>query len=196
MTVALAAEWLVRRVGPEPRGLLTACLDLGYDALIPETQGAEEILGVAKELEDFQVEIPGVRVSPEVEGVGLGLSAEDEDAFLATQAQVHKAAQLGTRLGTPLILLEAPLVELGPGALEKGEIRGDGSLIDAEGYLDLRGRIEEKRDRLLDRCCRRLHSLARSFPEHRFALMEAGNFASLSGLEDLELILSDLKKSV
>jgi len=196
LSVALAAEWLARRVGGGGRALLSGCLDLGFDALIPETLGGAQFLNLVPELEDFPVKIPAVRVSPEVEGVGLGLCGKDEESFLATQAEVQKAAQLGTKLGTPLILLEAPLVDLGAGSLEKGEIGGEGSLIASEDYQSLRSRLLKRRDSLLDRCCRRLHSLARSFPEHRFGLLEAGNFASLSGLEDLELIFSDLKGSV
>ncbi len=195
MSTALGGTWLTAWKRLEARDLLVACLDMGFDALVP-APGARPYpwADLARVWEDLPIRASAVRVESLLEAPESSFASKKLEDVQAVKSRVGRAAALARALGTQTLILEAPRLPVESFEEGLGELGDPAVDWTPEKFQSLQVRLSVLRDRFLEVACRQLYALAGEFSEFRLCLSESSDAASLSGLDSLEAMLSDLSR--
>ncbi len=184
--------------GPSaPEDLLLWALDQGFVGLLPSPSPRAVDWRACKQVRrKLPIQWTGVRVSGvwDVENLREGglASAKDGDQALA-QSNIGEAVALASYLGSGMVILEPGLVPVRgkPGPQDLG--------LSSEGWTQELAQEQSRRRSLdleasLDRACRALHILCKSFPDMTFCLTSSRNVRGLGDVEALAAIFEDLPR--
>jgi len=179
----------------EARDLLLACLDLGFDAVVPAPgHRPYPWADLGRVWEDLPIRASAVRVESLLEVPEGSLASSGEEKPARLKARLGRAAAVARALGTRTLILEAPRIPVEGFEEGLGELGDPAVDWSQERYESLRQRLDLLRDRFLEVTCRQLHALAGEFSEFQLCLSESSDLASLSGLDCLEIVLADLSR--
>ncbi|MEZ5989931.1 MAG: hypothetical protein R3F30_12560 [Planctomycetota bacterium] len=195
MTLALGGAWLAVHGPDRPRDLLIRCLELGFDAVLPGPGPRPRAWAALAEVwDDLPIRAPAIRVDGLLQPERGNLASDQASEVQEVHRRVEGAAALGRKLRTRVLILEAPRLLLEGFEDEEGELSAARTAWSPDRWRALVARLDLVRDRALERCCRNLFQISKSFPDMQLCLTESSSAASLSEPGVVAAIRSDLER--
>ncbi len=190
----LASPWASVHGPSDPLRLLTWLLEARFDGLAAGP-GPRPVNwhGLAAAAEDLPIQFPVVRVGSNLAQTSAtaGLaSAKEGERDVAVHA-VRQAVATARSLGSQTIVLEPGLVPVF-GEVETEDLGDPDIAWTAERAQALLARRKVGRNGALDRVCRELFQISRSFPDFRFCLTTGRSLRGVADLAGLRDIFEDL----
>lgn len=190
----LAAAWLSVHGPHDPRRLLIAALEAEFAGLAASpTPRPIDWEGVRAAAVDLPIEFAAVRASnPLAEhSATAAFAAMKDNERGGALAAVRQAVATARQLGVPMVVLEPGVVPV-MGDIEAEDL-GDPQYDWTESRTQaLLARRKVGRNAAVDRVCRELFALVRSFPDITFCLTQGRSLRSVADVATLRDVFEDL----
>lgn len=190
----LGAAWAAVHGPSDPRRLLLWTLENRFAGLVPApAPRAIDWRLLAAAAGDLPIRFPAVRTSTPLDAHGptAGLASTREGDVKAGRIAVQQAVTTARAAGTPIVILEPGVVPL-IGEVGVEDLGEPGTHWTRDRADAMAARRKAALVPALDRVCRVLFELCRSFPEIRFALTPGRSIRAVGGIDGLEAIFEDL----
>jgi sugar phosphate isomerase/epimerase len=190
----LAAAWASVHGPSEPRRLLLSVLDAGFAGLAvsaaPRPLDWAALRAAAADLPfDFAVVRVGNPLAERSATAGLA-SAKDGERKAARLA-VQQAVAVGRQIGCPRVVLDAGVVPVF-GDLEAEDLGDPQTVWTKERAGPLLARRKTGHVPALERLCRELFDIIKSFPDMDFSLTQSRSLRAVLDVEAMRLVIEDL----
>jgi sugar phosphate isomerase/epimerase len=190
----LATAWAAVHGPAEPRRLLIALLEQRFAGLgVAPAPRAIDWVALRAAADDLPIEFAAVRAAnPLAErSATAGLCSGKDGERQAARQVIHQAVATARQLGCPLVIVDAGVVPV-LGDIENEDL-GDPNYTwtkDRAGALLARRNVG--RNAAVDRLCRELFDLMRTFPDIQFALCQSRSLRAVLDLPALRDAIEDL----
>jgi hypothetical protein len=192
----LGSSWASVHGPAEPRRLAVWLLELGFGGIAAGPAPRPiDWLGLRSAVRDLPFAWAGAwRLAPAGQVVGrvdAGLAAPRAGAVAEAIAAVGGGVDQASRLGLRAVVLEPGMVRL-PVEPADLDLTDGGASWGPDRAAAVRAQWRAGLDAALDRACRSLHRICKSWPEQQFCLTLSGSAAGLGTPESLAAIFEDL----
>jgi len=190
----LASAWATVHGPKEPSGLLVSLLENGFAGLgVSPGARAVDWREVRAAAADLPVSFPAVRAgNPLAERSALaGLCSQSDGERQLGHRAVADAVACARTLGTPQVVLDLGVVQV-TGEIEVEDVGEPGYGWTEERAAALLARRKVGRDAAVDRACRELFAIIKSFPDMYFSVTQGRSLRAVLDPEALRDIVEDL----
>ncbi|HEB52589.1 MAG TPA: hypothetical protein ENI87_04955 [bacterium] len=190
----LASAWASVHGPSDPNALLVSVLDNGFGGLAaspgPRPVAWSALRAAAA---DLPVAFPVVRGNNPVDerSSTAALCSHSEGERSVAHRAVADAVRVARELGTPRVVLDLGVVGI-PGEIEAEDVGEPGYDWNQERAHALLARRKVGRDAAVDRACRELFSIVKSFPDMHFCVTQSRSLRAVLDPEALQDIVEDL----
>jgi sugar phosphate isomerase/epimerase len=190
----LASPWATVHGSTDARRMLLQVLDAGFCGLfVSPGPRAVDWHAVNDAAARLPIDIAGVRAGSAlaVQSATWGLASAKEDERLAAVRVVQQAVDTARLLGCPTVVLEPGVVPV-MGEIEAEDLGDPHHQWTRDRAQALVARRKVGRNAAVDRACRELFGLAKSFPDIAFCLTAGRSLRGVADLPGLLDIFDDL----
>jgi sugar phosphate isomerase/epimerase len=190
----LGAAWASVHGPSDPRRLLISVLEAGFQGLaVSNAPRPLDWSALRAAAADLPVDFPAVRVGNPLadRSPTAGLAAAKDGERDAARSAVQQAVGLARLVGCPRVVLDVGVVPVF-GDLDAEDLGDPQTVWTKERTQALVARRNTGRIAALERLCRALFELIKSFPDIDFCLTQSRSVRALLDVEALRLVVEDL----